>query len=35
MIESLPSLIRTYQYINIKLDKTGGLTEVPPGVLWG
>jgi L-alanine-DL-glutamate epimerase-like enolase superfamily enzyme len=25
--ESLPSLIGKYQYINIKLDKTGGLTE--------
>jgi L-alanine-DL-glutamate epimerase-like enolase superfamily enzyme len=25
--ESLPSLVGKYQYINIKLDKTGGLTE--------
>ena len=25
--ESLPSLIGKYQYVNIKLDKTGGLTE--------
>lgn len=26
-VESLPLLERKYQYINIKLDKTGGLTE--------
>lgn len=26
-IESLPAMIGKYQYINIKLDKTGGLTE--------
>lgn len=25
--ESLPSLARKYEYVNIKLDKTGGLTE--------
>lgn len=25
--ESLPSLVGKYQYVNIKLDKTGGLTE--------
>ena len=25
--ESLPSLLGKYQYVNIKLDKTGGLTE--------
>jgi L-Ala-D/L-Glu epimerase len=26
-IESLPTLVGRYQYVNIKLDKTGGLTE--------
>jgi L-alanine-DL-glutamate epimerase-like enolase superfamily enzyme len=26
-VESLPELLGKYQYINIKLDKTGGLTE--------